>query len=96
MSLSLPAGSPVGHTPISPRVDGLVAYPIWANLDDAAEKAFDKVGKMLGFRIPPVDQSRLPWAVGKAGKGCIKFPRPHDENRPGLDSVFSGFETLFV
>ena len=79
-----------GHTQLvivnSPNKFNLVG----TTLDDAAGEAFDKSGKLLGFKYPAG-----PKIDEKSKKGDpyrFKFTKP---NVPGLDFSFSGLKTNF-
>jgi N6-L-threonylcarbamoyladenine synthase len=81
-----------GHTTLY-RVDDFGRYTcLGKTIDDAAGEAFDKVGKMLGFKYPAGRAIEAEASRAPAEASCISFPTARVSSSP-LDFSFSGLKT---
>ena len=81
-----------GHTSIY-RVDDFGRYVcLGQTIDDAAGEAFDKVGKMLGFKYPAGRSIETEASLAPPSTPCIPFPAARVSSSP-LDFSFSGLKT---
>jgi N6-L-threonylcarbamoyladenine synthase len=81
-----------GHTSLF-RVDDFGRYTcLGRTIDDAAGEAFDKVGKMLGFKYPAGRSIETEALLSPAESPCIPFPAAKVSSSP-LDFSFSGLKT---
>jgi N6-L-threonylcarbamoyladenine synthase len=81
-----------GHTTLY-RVEDFGRYAcLGKTIDDAAGEAFDKVGKMLGFKYPAGRAIETEAALVPGDASCIPFPSARVSSSP-LDFSFSGLKT---
>jgi N6-L-threonylcarbamoyladenine synthase len=81
-----------GHTSIY-RVKDFGSYAcLGKTIDDAAGEAFDKVGKMLGFKYPAGRSIENEAKMAPPGAPCIPFPAARMSSS-ALDFSFSGLKT---
>jgi N6-L-threonylcarbamoyladenine synthase len=81
-----------GHTSIY-RIEDFGRYNcLGQTIDDAAGEAFDKVGKMLGFKYPAGRSIETEALLSPPSSPCIPFPAARVSSSP-LDFSFSGLKT---
>jgi N6-L-threonylcarbamoyladenine synthase len=81
-----------GHTSIY-RIEDFGRYScLGQTIDDAAGEAFDKVGKMLGFKYPAGRSIETEALLSPSSAPCIPFPAARVSTSP-LDFSFSGLKT---
>jgi N6-L-threonylcarbamoyladenine synthase len=81
-----------GHTSVY-RIDDFGSYTcLGQTIDDAAGEAFDKIGKMLGFKYPAGRSIETDATLSPPSRPCIPFPEARVSSSP-LDFSFSGLKT---
>jgi N6-L-threonylcarbamoyladenine synthase len=81
-----------GHTSIY-RVEDFGSYECLGHtIDDAAGEAFDKIGKIIGFKYPAGRSIENEATLAPASLPCIPFPEARVSSSP-LDFSFSGLKT---